>query len=268
MYLQDLHTHSLYDDGAHTLAAMAQRAILRGADSLGFSGHSPLPFDNDWSIAPAAFDAYLHEARALQQSLAPQLSVFCGLEWDACSPLPTVPLDFMIGSVHYFPALPDSTRYSVDCSAAMLDECRRVQFAGDVRAQEDCYYDLCGALADIPSVDIVGHFDLITKFDEPHAIYSRAPQHALRAMERLAAAGKIFEVNTGALSRGYRETPYPSELLLRYLRELDGKILFSSDSHNTDTLFYQFDAAAALAKACGFEAHWILTADGFIPERL
>ena len=64
-----------------------------------------------------------------------------------------------------------------------------------------------------PETDIVGHFDLLTKFnerrcffDEESPAYRRA---ALRAMEALVAAGKIFEVNTGAISRGYRSTPYP-----------------------------------------------------------
>ena len=50
MHLQSLHTHSLYDDGRSTLEDMLQSAITHGLSAFGFSGHSPLPFANDWAI--------------------------------------------------------------------------------------------------------------------------------------------------------------------------------------------------------------------------
>ena len=87
-------------------------------------------------------------------------------------------------------------------------------------------------------------------------------------MERLAAAGKIFEINTGAISRGYRTTPYPSAPLLQALREMDGKILFTADAHHAEDICCAYDPAVQLAKDCGFTQHWILTADGFVPEAL
>ena len=215
MLLQSLHTHSLYDDGQDTLARMAQNAEAAGLDALGFSGHSPLPFANDWAIDQSCLADYLREARSLQADFRGRFSLYCGLEWDSCSPLPEQKLDYLIGSVHYFPALPDGTRFTVDGSAQLLAQCAQVQFGGDMAAQADCYYALVARLAEVPQVDIVGHFDLITKFDEPHTRYPIVPPSARAAMERLIRAGKIFEINTGAISRGYRQTPYPAEPRLR-----------------------------------------------------
>ena len=93
MLLQSLHTHSLYDDGQDTLARMAQNAEAVGLDALGFSGHSPLPFANDWAIDQSCLADYLREARSLQADFRGRFSLYCGLEWDSCSPLPEQKLD-------------------------------------------------------------------------------------------------------------------------------------------------------------------------------
>ena len=200
--------------------------------------------------------------------LAGGFSLYCGLEWDSCSPLPEKKLDYLIGSVHYFPALPDGTRFTVDGSAQLLAQCAQVQFGGDMAAQADCYYALVARLAEVPQVDIVGHFDLITKFDEPHTRYPSVPPSARAAMERLIRAGKIFEINTGAISRGYRQTPYPTEPLLRLLREMDGKILFTADAHRACDVAFGYAEAVALACRCGFDTFWRLTEEGFVPAPL
>ena len=54
MHLQSLHTHSLYDDGHSTLEDMLQSAMAHGLSAFGFSGHSPLPFANDWASSPSS----------------------------------------------------------------------------------------------------------------------------------------------------------------------------------------------------------------------
>ena len=123
-------------------------------------------------------------------------------------------------------------------------------------------------VADDPRLDIVGHFDLITKFDEPHTRYPIVPPSARAAMERLIRAGKIFEINTGAISRGYRQTPYPAEPLLRLLREMDGKILFTADAHRACDVAFGYAEAVALARRCGFDTFWRLTEEGFVPAPL
>jgi len=53
MILQNLHTHSTFDDGQNTLEEMAFAAEKAGLTSLGLSVHSPLPFDSCWTITPA-----------------------------------------------------------------------------------------------------------------------------------------------------------------------------------------------------------------------
>ena len=73
----------------------------------------------------------------------------------------------------------------------------------------------------------------------------------------------IFEINTGAISRGYRTAPYPGPALLRAIREMGGRICVTSDSHSADTVTCAFPQAAALARACGFREAVVLTERGF-----
>ena len=75
-------------------------------------------------------------------------------------------------------------------------------------------------------------------FDESHPRYVAAWQ---KAADALLKTGKSFEINTGAISRGYRVTPYPSPDILAYLKARGAKLFLSSDSHAANTLCYQFD---------------------------
>lgn len=64
----------------------------------------------------------------------------------------------------------------------------------------------------------------------------------------------IFEINTGAISRGYRRTPYPHRALLTYLHDHGGRVTLSTDSHRADTVDFGLDLAADLARQTGFTA--------------
>lgn len=88
------------------------------------------------------------------------------------------------------------------------------------------------------------------------------------ALEKLLKRDVIFEINTGAISRGYRTSPYPAPFLLRAIREKGGRVCITSDSHSARTVLFAFDAAEALARACGFRETWVLTEQGFAPQKL
>ena len=62
----------------------------------------------------------------------------------------------------------------------------------------------------------------------------------------------IFEVNTGAMARGIRKTPYLGENLLYILRQNEGKVILSSDSHSVNTLDYYFDEMECVLRDIGF----------------
>lgn len=117
-------------------------------------------------------------------------------------------------------------------------------FDGDWYAFAEEYFSLVSDLYDKTKCDIVGHFDLLTKFnengcrfDESNPRYRKAWQSALN---RLLECGCVFEINTGAMSRGWRTSAYPNAEIREYIVQNGGKLILSSDCHTPDNLCYAF----------------------------
>ena len=82
-------------------------------------------------------------------------------------------------------------------------------------------------------------------------------------MSVLLEKDRLFEINSGAISRGCRTTPYPLPWILKEIHDRGGRIVLSSDAHATNTMLFQFDQSIELAKSVGFKTTWVLTRDGF-----
>lgn len=266
MISQNLHTHSTYDDGQNSLEEMALAAKAAGLDSIGFSVHTPMPFDACWTIIPERMADYITEAKLLKERLSGQIKVFCGAEWDLYSAKPAQGFDYVIGSIHHLPA--GDALGCVDNSAEETAYLLKTHFHNDADAFAEAYFRQYHALAAVKEVDIVGHFDLLSKFDEQKPFfYTDSPRYlaaAQDAMDALIAVGKIFEINTGAISRGYRTTPYPSQTLLSLLCSRGAKMTISSDAHRAEDITCGFDQALALAKSAGFTQIWQFDGKAFV----
>ena len=46
----------------------------------------------------------------------------------------------------------------------------------------------------------------------------------------------VFEINHGAVAKGYRTTPYPAQDQIDYIKSKGGILILSSDSHRVDTI--------------------------------
>ena len=66
MTLQSLHTHTVFCDGKDTAEEMVRGAMAAGCRSLGFSGHSPLPFDDSWTMKEVDVPRYREEVLRLR----------------------------------------------------------------------------------------------------------------------------------------------------------------------------------------------------------
>ena len=255
MIRQNLHTHTIYDDGGNTPLEMAEAALAAGLTSLGFSGHSVLPWENDWSLTPERLPAYLAAVEEARRVFAGRLKIYSGLEWDSLSRQDTAGFDYVIGAVHHVRA--GDTVWPVDEAPETTLRAIEESFHGDPGALAEAYFSEAASLADCDFVDIAAHFDLITKFDERAPIFDPgAPRYrdaAFAAMERLCRAGKIIEVNTGAIARGYRATPYPAPELLRYARDLGARFVVSADAHAAAGIACAFPGAEARLRALGLK---------------
>ena len=263
---QSLHTHTLYADGKNTPEELVLAAIAKGFDAIGFSEHSYLPdplVPEQLTIEDMA--RYKEEVAQLKEKYKGQIDVFCGLEYDFYSDVPTEGLDYMIGSVHYLDF--DGEKVTFDWDVPGTRNYVNRFFGGDFMAFAKTYFATVARLPERGNFDIIGHFDLLAKNNEKGKFWDAMSKEYLdmgfEAIHGLKGKIPLFEVNTGAISRGYRTAPYPQMEFLKEFKRLGFGAVITSDCHNKDFLDCAFaDAAARLAQA-GFDSKWILTEDGF-----
>ena len=234
--MTNYHTHSTFCDGGDSPEAMVAAAVERGFSAIGFSSHSDMLAD------PAAYRA---EIRRLADVYAGRIRVLLGLEAELAKPYSRVPgeYDYVIGS-HHFITAPDGGFFAFDHKPSILLDGVRDHFGGDSAAFVKAYY---AAIRSTLSLDfeIVGHADLVRKFNTRHPFFDEDASWYRDELERtadaIAASGKLVEVNTGAISRGWLDDAYPSPLFRSLLRERGVRFILSSDAHSAKTLDCAFD---------------------------
>ncbi len=243
MIKRDLHLHTVFSDGKNTPEEMVLSAISKGLKVLGFSTHSYTFFDERYCIAKNKISEYKDTVYALKEKYKDKINILCGVEQDYYSAESVCGYDYVIGSVHYLYA--NGQYLSIDDSAEDFKRCLDDHFGGDVYNFCEIYYKTVEDVVNKTNADIIGHFDLISKyndgnsfFDEKHPRYVAAYK---KAIDKLIPFNVPFEINTGAISRGYKSFPYPNADMVDYINEKGGKFILSGDSHQTDTIAYEFD---------------------------
>ena len=208
---------------------------------------------------------YQKEILRLKSLYEDRIHLLLGIEQDYCTGAPEYPYDYVIGSVHCLE--PEGGVVMVDYSEAVLREAAKTYYGGDLFRLCKDYYRRMAEVVDVTRCDIVGHFDLVTKFNEGGRMFDEQdPRYlhaALEALDALLEKDVVFEINTGAMSRGYRKTPYPSPILLRRIAEKRGHVTITSDSHAKETLLHGFADAVHLARSSGLGCIWVMTRDGW-----
>ena len=239
----DLHVHTTFSDGKNTPEEVVLEAIARKMKVIGFSDHSYTAFDESWCMKKGDIPLYRARIAELRARYADRIKILCGIEQDFYSEEPTDGYDYVIGSVHYIRA--GEEFIPVDESPEILRAAAEKHFGGDLFVLIEDYYRTVAQVVQKTGADIIGHFDLISKFNEGGALFDEADPRYLAASRAAADAllktGKPFEINTGAISRGYRTSPYPSVALRDYIRGHGGSFILSSDSHAKETLCFRFE---------------------------
>lgn len=260
-----VHTHSNLCDGKDTLAKMARAAFEAGAVSFGASGHSHTPIPEDeGGVLPVDMGPYKAEVLRLRGEYAGRMDVLLGIELDNCADVTAEGFDYWIGSAHRLRG-PDGAYHTVDWDEETLEDCRDRVFGGDGFAMAKGYYAEVRKMAALRPT-ILGHIDLIAKFNEDGAFFDEGdPRYRAAALEALHAADPgetLLEINTGAMARGYRTVPYPALFLLKEWRGMGGKIILTADAHSARDIVHGFAQAAELARTAGFRRSTLLTLTG------
>lgn len=256
------HTHTTFCDGKSTAEETVLAAIEKGFDVLGFSGHAMHPFSSDWHIPSRSMESYCAEILRLKEKYRGTIDVKLGFEADFIPAL-TEPTfrnyaaftpEFLIGSVHYI-----RTRdaiFPVDHSLGALKDGIGRQFSGDAKKAVQAYFSAERDMLKKGGFSVIGHADLITKFQERERLFDESESWYLNELKATAdeikRAGVAAEINAGGVTRGYRTLPYPGERFLSLMRERGIPVIISSDAHDAATLDAGFALARAHAEKAGY----------------
>lgn len=241
---KDYHMHTTFCDGQNTPREMVEAGINKGFQTLGFSGHSYTFFDESWCMTKEGTRAYIKEITQLKIEYKSKIEILCGIEQDYYSDMSIDDYDYVIGSVHYLKK--NGVYLPVDESKEILLEIVRDFYVGDIYTLIEDYYLTVADVRRKTQCNIIGHFDLITKFNENNELFDencdRYKRAYLFALNQLNCSECLFEINTGCVSRGYKSIPYPSISILEEIHHRKGKFIFTGDSHDTAGIGYDFDS--------------------------
>ncbi len=234
----DLHNHTIYSDGKNTAEEMILQAIIQGLDRFGISDHSYTFFDESYCMKLEQYDEYSALLHRLKEKYKGRIEFLCGVECDLFSDQIPANLDYVIGSVHY---LKVNDEYLVlDWDSDKLQMIAGKYFHHDYYALCEAYYETVSELYKRTHCDIVGHFDLITKFNEGNRFFDENSERYRnawkKAMLRLIPDVSCFEINYGARNKGLRSQPYLNREMRDFLLAHGGRMIHSSDSHSIDTI--------------------------------
>lgn len=263
---QNLHIHSTWSDGKNTPRELIEEAIARGFASIGFSEHSYMHFSQYiHQLFISDMEPYKQEIRSLKAEYKGKIDVFCGLEFEYYSQVPLEGFDYLIGSLHYLDF--DGNILGFDRKWEDVQSYIRDHFAGNGMAFAERYFDTLCHLPEKADFDILGHFDLFTKNNEQgRFIDITDPKYLRMGYETIhTLKGKIplFEVNTGAISRGFRTAPYPQMEFIKEFYNCGFGAVISSDCHDKAFLDCYFEESRQLLQEAGFKTRWIFTDQGF-----
>ena len=140
MRYSNLHTHTSFSDGLHTIEENIISAIEKNMVSIGISDHSYTDFDLRYCMRPVNIPAYIREVRRVQEKYKDQIEVYLGLEYDGYTKLENRELyDYMLGDCHYIKI--GNEYFSVDHAKDEQWATIEKYFGGDAIAYSKAYFD-------------------------------------------------------------------------------------------------------------------------------
>jgi histidinol-phosphatase (PHP family) len=260
--LTNYHTHTRFSDGKGEPELFVQQAVKLGFDALGFSEHSPLPFDNTFALKSEKLDEYTSTIRNLQEKHGTDIKVYLGMEIDYIPRLSEnfaelksqCGLEYTIGSVHLVVS-PGGELWFIDGPVPEIyDDGLKSLFRGDIRSAVTAYFRQTNQMIETQLPDIIGHLDKIKMHNQERFFKEDEPWYKALVSETLgliSQKGTIVEVNTRGIYKKRSATAYPGIDILKQLKTMGIPVTISSDAHQVHELDGAFNEANELLKAAG-----------------
>jgi histidinol-phosphatase (PHP family) len=241
--LVDYHMHSILSDGKDSYEEMVRGAIAKGLDEIGFSDHVCLK-PVDWAIKMVDIPVMTEQILDLKQKYKDQIKIRYGIEMDYFPGhetelkeiIETMPLDFVIGSIHFI------GDWNYDTDQSFYGKWTNDKLYAN-------YFALIQQAAASGLFDILGHLDLIKKF----RIYPESSQEKLfeDTLKIIKKHDVVVELNTGGIDRPCAEF-FPGPKLLEMCFRQNIPVTLSSDAHQSGQIARHYKSAVQLLTQIGY----------------
>ncbi|MBI9060171.1 MAG: histidinol-phosphatase HisJ [Labilibaculum sp.] len=267
IYWTNYHMHSHYCDGEGELEAYVIRAIEKGMLAIGFSSHAPIPCGMFWHMKKELLCEYIKEMSFLKNKYHDDIKIYSGLEVDYIpnvigpSHFRDLNLDIIIGSVHYAGMFENGENCIIEYTEEKFVEGLELIFNNNIIELVRTYYDNIISMVNNDPPDLIGHFDIIKKFNYGNKFFNekdRWYQNIVAEVIKVIAKKKcVVEINTRGYYKGITEDFYPSRWILEKCLEYNIPITISSDAHQVQEIDSGFEAAASLLIEIGYKHVYI-----------
>lgn len=273
--MYNFHTHTNFCDGSSKPEKYVEEANKSGLKALGFSGHAPVPFPNNFSLTENSILDYCQEIRRLQKKYFEKIEIFLGIEADYISGKTDSfddfreknKLDYIIGSVHLVKRKDNEDLWFIDGSKSeSYDEGLEKLFDNNIQQAVKGYFYQINEMIDNEHFDILGHFDKITMHNKNRFFKTDEEWYKKLVLETLNFVREkqlIIEINTRGLYKKRYWDFYPETQWFSTLKKMKIPVMISTDAHDPSELqLFVYEAKMALLQA-GITEQTILQKDGF-----
>lgn len=274
------HTHSNFSDGGKPAENYIQEAIRQGMSDLGFSDHAPMPFKNTFSIQSGNYESYCLEINRLKDVYADKLNIFLGLEIDFipgmmedfAGLIHQGNLDYSIGSVHLIGHGNEENLWFTDGpKIETYDSGLQTFFGGDIRKAVKAFYSQTNQMIVSQKFDVIGHFDKVKMHNQNRYFTEDEKWYVdlvFETLDLIRQNGIIVEVNTRGIYKKRSDSFFPSDFILRRMKELNIPVIISSDAHQPEEIQLLFNEAIEAVSKAGYQEIMRFTKNGWITVNL
>jgi histidinol-phosphatase (PHP family) len=240
----DYHMHSILSDGKDTYEEMIRVAIAKGLDEIGFSEHVCLK-PIEWAIRLVDIPVMTEQILDLKLKYKDEITIRYGIEMDYFPGyekelkelIESVPVDYVIGSVHFI------GDWNFDADESLYGKWTNDQLYTN-------YFELIQQATVSGLFDIIGHLDIIKKF----RVYPESNQDKLfeDTIRLIKKHDLVVELNTGGIDRPCSEY-FPGPKLLEMCYRHNVPVTLSSDAHQATQIARHYEGAVDLLAQIGYQ---------------
>ncbi|HBL74883.1 MAG: hypothetical protein A2W90_07065 [Bacteroidetes bacterium GWF2_42_66] len=241
--LVDYHTHTVLSDGKNNHEDMVWAAIDKGLDEIGFSDHVCVKPVN-WAMSTVDLPVMTNQIMVVREKFQDKIKIRSGIEMDYFPGKETeikeiinsVPLDYVIGSVHFI------GDWNFDSDQSLYGKWSNDKLY-------EMYFRLVHQAATSGLFDTIGHLDIIKNFQVyPESDLSDLFEETIRI---LAKNNLVVELNTSGADRPCGEFT-PGRMLLEICYKHNIEVTLGSDAHQQSQVARHYETAVDLLKEIGY----------------